>query len=89
MNASEEVKVRADKLEKRVNADLTKGLIDSDTASKFDEQLDHIHDAMDSQGSTTAERRGMREEMDRIEAKLEAAEQGGGGGGSSLASPTP
>ena len=89
MSASEEVKVRAAKLEKRVSADLSKGTIDSDQATKFTQELDHIHNAMVGQNSTTAERRGMREEMDRIQATLDAAEQGTTGAGSSLPSPTP
>ena len=67
---SHDVLVRADKLEKKVTAALAAGKITKDVADKYTERLQNIHNAMRGQGSTTTERRGMREDMDRISSAL-------------------
>ena len=86
---SGEVRARAKRLEKRVEKDLAAAVITKEDADKYDKQLEHIYTAMDSQGSTTAERRGMREDMDRIEKTLDVKEGKGGASGGLTASPTP
>jgi hypothetical protein len=75
----------AKKLEARVEKDATAGLISQDDASKYKQELDHVIDSMTSQSSTTSERRGMKEQMARISAALDAVESPGG----ATAAPSP
>ena len=85
--AAGKVSRQAGNLEKRVRKDAAAGLISQDDATKYTQSLDHVINSMTEQSSTTTLRRGMREELARIEKALDTAEQGGDGGLS--ASPTP
>jgi hypothetical protein len=71
-----QVAARASAIDKRVQTDLSKGVITQDEATKISAELDHIHSAMKTQVSTTSLRRGMTQEMDRLESYLTAKEQG-------------
>ena len=68
--AAHDVSVEASKLEKKVEAALSAGAINKDTADKYTERLEHIKTAMESQGSTTSERRDMKSDMDKISTAL-------------------
>jgi len=76
-DAASNIRERAVKLEARVEKDLGKGVITSDDADKYKQQLDQIENTTRGQNTEKTERRDMRTAMDRIDTALAASEAGG------------